>query len=91
MADHLDKSLSRFSEYKNYTHNIRLVLRYWEEKYDYNVGILVQPQHSNYIQDYRGIYVDTIRNVTNVAPTLDFHYKFSDQQKRLQPALHHTG
>ena len=80
MADHLDKSLSRFSEYKNYTHNIRLVLRYWEEKYDYNVGILVQPQHSNYIQDYRGIYVDTIRNVTNVAPTLDFHYKFSDQQ-----------
>ena len=80
MADHLDKSLSRFSEYKNYTHNIRLVLRYWEEKYDYNVGLLVQPQHSNYIQDYRGIYVDTIRNVTNVAPTLDFHYKFSDQQ-----------
>ena len=80
MADHLDKNLSRFSEYKNYTHNIRLVLRYWEEKYDYNVGILVQPQHSNYIQDYRGIYVDTIRNVTNVAPTLDFHYKFSDQQ-----------
>jgi len=77
---YLDKSLSRFSEYKNYTHNIRLTLRYWEEKYDYNVGVLVQPQHSNYIQDYRGIYVDTIRNVTNIAPTLDFHYKFSDQQ-----------
>ena len=76
----LDKQLSRYSEYKNYTHNIRLMLRYWQEKYDYNIGFLVQPQHSNYIQDYRGIYVDTIRNVTNFTPTLDFRYKFSDQQ-----------
>jgi hypothetical protein len=76
----LDKQLSRYSEYKNYTHNIRLMLRYWHEKYDYNIGFLIQPQHSNYIQDYRGIYVDTIRNVTNFTPTLDFHYKFSDQE-----------
>ena len=76
----LDKNLSRFSEYKNYTHNIRLTLRHWQEEYDYNVGVLVQPQHSNFIQDYRGIYVDTIRNVVNITPTIDFHYKFSDQQ-----------
>ena len=39
----------------------------------------MQPQHSNYIQDYRGIYVDTVRNVTNMTPTLDFRYKFTDQ------------
>ena len=75
----LDKNLSRYSEYKNYTHNIRMMLRYYQEKYDYNVGFLIQPQHSNYIQDYRGIYVDTIRNVTNLTPTLDFRYKFTDQ------------
>ena len=77
---YLDKNLSRYSEYKNYTHNIRLTLRHWQEEYDYNVGILVQPQHSDFIQDYRGIYVDTTRNVTNITPTVDFHYKFSDQQ-----------
>ena len=77
---YLDSDLSRFSEYKNYTHNIRLTLRHWEETYDYNVGVLLQPQHSNFIQDYRGIYVDTIRNVMNFTPTIDFHYKFSDQQ-----------
>ena len=82
---HLDKNLSRYSEYKNYTHNIRLTLRHWHEKYDYNIGFLVQPQHSNFIQDYRGIYVDTVRNVVNLTPTVDFHYKFSDQQTvRLQ-------
>ena len=80
MDSFLDKSLSRYSEYKNYTHNIRLMLRYYQEKYEYNIGFLVQPQHSNYIQDYRGIYVDTVRNVTNMTPTLDFRYKFSDQQ-----------
>ena len=75
----LDRNLSRYSEYKNYTHNIRLNLRHREEKYDYNIGFLVQPQHSDFIQDYRGIYVDTIRNVVNLTPTLDFHYKFSEQ------------
>ena len=80
LDDYLDRNLSRYSEYKNYTHNIRLTLRHWQENYDYNVGFLVQPQHSNFIQDYRGVYVDTVRNVTNLTPTFDFHYKFSDQQ-----------
>ena len=79
LEDFLDRNLSRYSEYKNYTHNMRLTLRHWQKEYDYNVGFLVQPQHSNFIQDYRGRYVDTIRNVTNLTPTLDFHYKFSDQ------------
>ena len=79
LDNYLDKNLSRYSEYKNYTHNMRLTLRHWQEEYDYNVGFLIQPQHSNFIQDYRGIYVDTVRHVTNLTPTVDFHYKFSDQ------------
>ena len=80
LENYLDNQLSRYSEYKNYTHNIRLTLRHWQEEYDYNVGFLVQPQNSNFIQDYRGIYVDTVRNVTNLTPTIDFHYKFSEQR-----------
>ena len=79
LDNYLDRDLSRYSEYKNYTHNLRVNLRHRVEKYDYNIGFLVQPQHSNFIQDYRGIYVDTVRNVTNLTPTFDFHYKFSDQ------------
>ena len=79
MDDYLDRNLSRYSEYKNYTHNLRVTLRHKVEKYDFNLGFLVQPQHSNFIQDYRGVYVDTVRNVTNLTPTFDFHYKFSDQ------------
>ena len=84
----LDRSLSRYSEYKNYTHNVRLNLHHWQEDYDYNVGLLVQPQHSNFIQDYRGRYVDTVRNVVNITPTIDFHYKFSEQQNIW---LHYRG
>ena len=80
LDDYLDRNLSRYSEYKNYTHNIRLTLRHKQEEYDYNVGFLIQPQRSNFIQDYRGVYVDTIRTVTNLTPTFDFHYKFSDQE-----------
>ena len=79
LDDFLDKNLSRYSEYKNYTHNIRLTLRHREEKYDYNAGVLLQPQRSNFIQDYRGRYVDTTRTVTNFTPTINFRYKFSDQ------------
>ncbi len=86
--DYLDRNLSRFSEYKNYTHNLRLTLRHKEESYDYNLGFLVQPQHSNFIQDYRGVYVDTVRNVTNLTPTIDFHYKFNDQSNLW---LHYRG
>ena len=77
---YLNDSLSRYSEYKNYTHNIRLTLRHWQKEYDYNLGILIQPQQSNFIQDYHGHYVDTVRNVINLTPTFDFHYNFSDQQ-----------
>jgi hypothetical protein len=80
LSSFLSDSLSRYSEYKNYTHNIRLTLRHWQKEYDYNVGILIQPQQSNFIQDYHGHYVDTVRHVINLTPTLDFHYNFSDQQ-----------
>ena len=50
--------------------------------------MLLQPQRSNFIQNYRNIYVDTIRNVTNFTPTFDFHYKFSDQSNLW---LHYRG
>jgi len=79
LESYLDESLSRFSEYKNYTHSIEVMLRVNRNKYRLNVGMLVQPQRSNYVQDYQGISVDTMRTVTNVAPTLDFRYKFNDR------------
>ena len=74
---YLDADLSRYSEYKNYTHDIEVMFRMIRDKYNFNVGFMVQPQKSNFIQDYQGVYVDTVRNVVNVTPTLDFRYRFS--------------
>lgn len=76
-TEYLDNDLSRYSEYKNYTHNVEAQLRVIREKYNFNVGLLLQPQRSKFIQDYKGVYVDTVRTVTNISPTLDFRYRFS--------------
>lgn len=76
-TEYLDNDLSRYSEYKNYTHNVEAQLRVIREKYNFNVGVLLQPQRSKFIQDYKGVYVDTVRTVTNISPTLDFRYRFS--------------
>lgn len=75
--DYLDSDLSKYSEYKNYTHDIEMMFRMIRDKYQFNMGVLVQPQTSHFIQDYQGKYSDTTRNVVNVTPTLDFRYRFS--------------
>jgi len=75
--DYLDNDLSRYSEYKNYTHDIEMMFRMIREKYQFNVGVMMQPQTSHFIQDYQGKYSDTTRHVVNVTPTLDFRYRFS--------------
>ena len=77
MESYYDSQLSRFSEYKNYTHNINVQLRIVRNKYNMNLGVMIKPQRSYFIQDFRGIYVDSVRNVTNIAPTMNFRYRFS--------------
>ena len=74
---YLDNDLSRYSEYKNYIHELQLMLRVIREKYRLNVGVMVQPQKTRFIQKYQGVNTDTVRNVVNVTPTLDFRYRFS--------------
>lgn len=76
-TDYLDQDLSRFSEYKNYTHNIEVMLRMIRTKWQLNVGVMGQPQHSVYRQDYLGVSVDTTRNVFDFTPTLDFRYRIN--------------
>ena len=77
LNDYRDDELSRFSEYRNYNHDIQVMMRFIRQKYNLNFGVMVQPQQSKYIQDYQGVHVDTVRNVVNVSPTLDFRYRFS--------------
>ena len=76
-TEYYDQDLSRYSEYKNYTHVIELMFRMIRSKYQFNMGVMAQPQHSNYTQNYQGVNVDTTRNVFNISPTLDFRYRFN--------------
>ena len=76
-TEYRDDSLSRYSEYKNYIHNIQLMLRVIRKAYNLNVGVTVMPQQTKFIQNYRGRNVDTTRTVTNVTPTADFRWKIS--------------
>ncbi|MCR4854418.1 MAG: outer membrane beta-barrel protein [Prevotella sp.] len=77
-TNYLDADLSRFSEYKNYIHEINVMFRLIRDKYRLNAGVMFQPQTSKFIQDYQGLHTDTTRNVFNVTPTLDFRYNPND-------------
>ncbi len=76
-----DESLSRFTEYRNDNHEIELQFRRVRDNYNFNVGVFMQPQRSNFVQKYLGHRVDTTRNVINVTPTLDFRYYFSKEHQ----------
>lgn len=77
LESYYDSDLSRYSEYKNYTHEIELMFRMIRESFDFNIGAMVQPQSSNFTQDYQGKYIDTVRHVVNITPSMDFKYKFN--------------
>jgi len=47
------------------------------DKYQFNAGLMLQPQSSHFIQKYQGVDADTTRSVVNFTPTLDFRYRFS--------------
>lgn len=76
-TDYLDTDLSRYSEYKNYTHNMEVTFRMIRNKWQLNAGVRFQPQRSHYIQNYQGVSVDTTRTVSNFTPTFDFRYRFN--------------
>jgi len=73
-----DYDLSKYAEYTNYIHNMELMLRVIRQKYNFNIGFMVQPQRTHFVQDYQGVSVDTVRTVTNFSPTVDFRWRISD-------------
>ena len=74
---YLDEDLSRFSEYKNYIHDIEVMMRIIRPAYNLNFGVTVMPQQTKFVQRYQGVTTDTTRTVTNITPTVDFRWKIS--------------
>ncbi len=77
LDNYFDQNLSRYQEYTTYTHNIQLTYRWIDPKFQLNAGFMVQPQRTRYEQHYLGLDTMAVRNVTNMTPTLDFRYRFS--------------
>ena len=73
------KDQSRYSAYKNYIHTGEVMLRFIRNTYDFNFGVQVIPQTSEYTQRY--LNVDTVvnRSVINWSPTANFRWRFSQQ------------
>ena len=76
-----DDSQSRYSEYQNYIHTAEVMLRIVRNAYTFNVGVQMVPQKSHFVQDYKGVHADTVRTVTNFAPTMDFRWKRNQQSQ----------
>jgi hypothetical protein len=77
----IDEKQSRFSEYKNYIHDMNVNFRMIRDRYQLNVGALLQPQKSDFVQDYQGIHTDTSRTVFNITPTFEYRYNPNDLTK----------
>ncbi len=76
--DYLNQSQSRYSEYKNYIHDINLGFRMVRDNYQLNVGGMMQPQKTKFVQNFQGKYVDTTRTVFNITPTFEYRYNPND-------------
>ena len=72
-------TLSRFSQYRNFIHTGEIMLRVVRKAYNFNVGVQVVPQSSEFT--YRYLSVDTVakRTVVNWSPTANFRWKMSDR------------
>ena len=77
-AEYFNQAQSRYSEYKNYIHDINLGFRMIRDKYQLNVGGMLQPQKTKFVQDFQGVKVDTTRSVFNVTPTFEYRYNPND-------------
>ena len=73
------KDQSRYSAYSNYIHTGEVMLRWIRDTYDFNVGVQIIPQKSEYTQRYLGVDTIVNRTVTNWSPTANFRWRFSQQ------------
>ena len=72
-------SLSKYSQYKNFIHTGELMLRVVRKDYNFNVGVQIIPQSSEFTYRYLNTDTVTTRSVINWSPTANFRWKLSDR------------
>ena len=85
LASYYTDSLSKFSQYRNYIHTAEVMLRVVRKDYNFNVGIQVVPQTSEFTYKYLNYDDMTTRTVVNWSPTANFRWKLNERgQMRFQ-------
>lgn len=79
IEDYFDADLSKLARNYYDNHEMSLTFNTIRDKYNYNVGFMVQPQRNKLQYDQSNTLVDTTRTVLNFTPTLDFRYQFHKQ------------
>lgn len=79
--NYIDNNVSKYTEYKTNTQDIEVQFRRVRDNYNFNVGVLVQPQNTDFVQKYLNVRTDTTRQVLNITPTVDFRYYFSKEHQ----------
>lgn len=72
-----DKDQSRFSMYRNYTHEAQIMFRMIRDKFNFNVGVTWLPQTSTMTYDYLNLDTVVTRTVHNFTPTMRFRYRWT--------------
>ena len=75
--DGYDAGQSKYAEYETYTHRFSPSLLFNREKYRLSVGADFEPQNTSLSYEKGSYVTDTTRSVFNVAPSIDFRYRFS--------------
>lgn len=86
-----DRQQCNYTTNRYQNHDVRLQLRINRTRYQLTAGISVQPQVSNV--DYQKGKIDTLltRTVANVAPTVNFRYRFSREEQLNVRYSGHSG
>ena len=78
-----DNENSQYATYKEFNQNVNLMLRHNSkfengQELQFNLGVNFQPQRTDMEYEKRGTHIDTVRNVQNWAPRLNFRWKISN-------------
>ncbi|MBQ8520595.1 MAG: TonB-dependent receptor, partial [Bacteroides sp.] len=71
----LDPEQSKYTEYKTYEHNARVMFRIIRNTWRMSAGVAFRPQNTKLSYQKGDYQVDTTRNVFNFSPEIDFRYQ----------------
>lgn len=81
MDTYIDEDLCRYSKHTSDDNKVSLIYKYVDKKINFHAGVDFYNQHTRFIQDYHGLFADTVRNVNNISPSMSLRYRINEMNK----------